>query len=84
MNKFNSCIIIIFLSSIVPSNVVFANNYSSIYYTITSLLGNKVPAIKVKAEIRGDIRDQLIGNSRQFSNVFGKYQIGKSYYLSLS
>lgn len=60
MNKFNSCIIIIFLSSIVPSNVVFANNYSSIYYTITPLLGNKVPAIKVTAEIRGDIRDQLI------------------------
>jgi predicted metalloprotease with PDZ domain len=60
MNKFNSCIIIIFLWGIASSNVVFANNYSSIYYTITPLLGNKVPAIKVMAEIRGDIRDQLI------------------------
>ena len=60
MNKFSSCIIIIFLWGIASSNVVFANSYSSIYYTITPLFGNKAPAIKVTADIRGDIKDQLV------------------------
>jgi predicted metalloprotease with PDZ domain len=60
MNKFSRCTIIIFLCSIVPLHTVFANSYSSIYYTITPLFGNKVPAIKVTADIRGDIREQLI------------------------
>ncbi len=60
MNKFSSCIIIIFLWGIASSNVVFANSYSSIYYTITPLFGNKAPAIKVTADIRGDIKDQLL------------------------
>ena len=59
MNKFSRCTIIIFLCSIVPLHTVFANSYSSIYYTITPLFGNKVPAIKVTAEIRGEIRSQL-------------------------
>lgn len=60
MNKFSSCIIIIFLWGIASSNVVFANSYSLIYYTITPLFGNKAPAIKVTADIRGDIKDQLV------------------------
>ena len=60
MNKFSRCTIIIFLCSIVPLHTVFANSYSSIYYTITPLFGNKVPAIKVTAEIIGEIRSQLI------------------------
>ena len=59
MNKFSRSTIIIFLCSIVPLHTVFANSYSSIYYTITPLFGNKVPAIKVTAEIRGEIRSQL-------------------------
>lgn len=59
MNNFSSCTIIIFLCSIIPLHTVFANSYSSIYYTITPLFGNKVPVIKVTADIRGDIRDQL-------------------------
>ncbi len=59
MNKFSRSSIIIFLCSIVPLHTVFANSYSSIYYTITPLFGNKVPAIKVTAEIRGEIRSQL-------------------------
>ena len=59
MNKFSRSTIIIFLCSIVPLHTVFANSYSSIYYTITPLFGNKVPALKVTAEIRGEIRSQL-------------------------
>jgi len=59
MNKFSRSTIIIFLCSIVPLHTVFANSYSSIYYTITPLFGNKVPAIKVTAEIRGEITSQL-------------------------
>jgi len=60
MNKFSRCTIIIFLCSIVPLHTVFANSYSSIYYTITPLFGNKAPVIKVTADIRGDIKDQLV------------------------
>lgn len=60
MNKFSSCIIIIFLWGIASSNIVVTTSYSLIDYTITPLFRNKAPVIKVTADIRGDIKNKLV------------------------
>lgn len=57
LQRFN--IIIIFFVLLLP-NVVFANSYSSIYYTIQPLFKAGIPIIKVTAEVKGKLSDQLI------------------------
>ena len=52
-------LIIFFVLLFIP-NLVFANSYSSIHYTIQSLFKVEIPTIKVTAEIKGKLSDQLI------------------------
>ena len=68
-------------------NLVFANNYSAINYTITPVFANNIPFIKVEAEIKGQLSDKIVINfprqwagaeySKQIKNIKLNYPQGK-------
>lgn len=60
--KITARLVVILLTVLLfSSNIVFAaNNYSSIDYVIAQLDLNKIPAIKIKATIKGDLSESLV------------------------